>query len=248
VEDAALTLSVIAGHDPADPSTSRLLVPDYVAALSASVRGLRIGLFREYVAQADEEVQAAVRTAAGVLQDAGCSVEEVSLPIERYSLGTSFAVLGSEAFALHEPLLRRHAADYAPEVRRRLLAAAFMTAGDYLNGQRARRLIRDAVDAVLQRVDCLLAPTLPVAAPPITASEVRIGDRTEATRPAMTMFTRLFNLSGHPVVCLPCGFSRDGMPFSLQLVGRPFDEATILRLAKTYEDATEWHQRRPQVT
>jgi aspartyl-tRNA(Asn)/glutamyl-tRNA(Gln) amidotransferase subunit A len=94
-------------------------------------------------------------------------------------------------------------------------------------------------------VDCLLAPTLPIAAPPVTAAEVYIGDRTESVRLALTLFTRLFNISGHPVVCLPCGFNQEGMPLSLQLVGRGFDEETILRLARAYEEATAWHTRRP---
>jgi aspartyl-tRNA(Asn)/glutamyl-tRNA(Gln) amidotransferase subunit A len=94
-------------------------------------------------------------------------------------------------------------------------------------------------------VDCLLGPTLPVAAPPITAAEVRIGERVESTRLVLTSFTRLFNLGGHPAVALPCGFSRDGLPLSLQIAGRAFEEGTVLRLAAAYEAATEWHRRRP---
>src|SRR5262249_37221778 len=119
------------------------------------------------------------------------------------------------------------------------------SATDYLKGQRARQLIRDDVDEVLQRVDCILTPTLPMAAPPITATEVQIGGRTVPLRAAMTMFTRLFNLTGHPVVSVPCGFNKAGLPLSLQLTGRAFDEMTILRLSAAYEQATEWHRRRP---
>ncbi len=109
----------------------------------------------------------------------------------------------------------------------------------------ARRLLRDEVDSVLDRFDCLLAPTTAIAAPPVDAKEVSIGDRKMRVRPAITMFTRLFNLTGHPVLALPCGFNSEGMPLSMQLVGRAFDEATILRLGKAYEGATDWHQRRP---
>jgi len=245
VADAAVTLAAIAGRDPADPSSAARPVPDYVAGLAGPVRGLRVGLLREYVEGSDPEVQAAVGAAAKALEDLGCRVEEVAIPAARYAPGASTAILAAEATAYHEPLLRRHAAEYAPDVRRRLLVGRFLTATDYVRGQRARRLIRDDAEAVLRRVDCLLAPTLPIPAPPLTATEVRIGGRTESPRVALTAFTRLFNLTGHPVVALPCGFSREGLPLSLQLVGRAFDEETILRLAHAYEGATEWHRRRP---
>ena len=245
VEDAAAVLAVIAGHDPADPASSAQPVPDYLATLADPVKGLRVGLFTEYVGLAGAEMQAAIRAAVGVFQGLGCRIQEVALPSARYAVGASFAVMGAEAAAFHEPLLRRHAADYAVDVRRRILAAKFLSATDYLKGQRARRLMRDEIDAVLQRVDCLLAPTVPVPAPPLSATDVRIGSRTETVRQALPLFTRLFNLSGHPVVCLPCGFSADGLPLSLQLVGRTFDETSILRLAHAYEGTTELYRQRP---
>jgi aspartyl-tRNA(Asn)/glutamyl-tRNA(Gln) amidotransferase subunit A len=245
VADAAAILSVIAGHDPLDRSSSTLPVPDYVAGLTAAIRGLRIGIVRNYVEQADGEVQAAIRAAVRVLEEQGCAIHEVALSRERYSLATSFAILSTEALAYHEPRLRQHALRYATDVRRRLAAGGFLTATDYVKGQQARQLIREEIDSALQQADCLLAPTLPVAAPPLNAAEVRIGDRIEPTRLAMTMFTRLFNLSGHPAISVPCGFNGDGMPLALQVVGRAFDEATILRVARAYEDAAKWHQAHP---
>jgi aspartyl-tRNA(Asn)/glutamyl-tRNA(Gln) amidotransferase subunit A len=180
-----------------------------------------------------------------VLEEQGCAIHEVTLSRERYSLATSFAILSTEALAYHEPRLRQHALRYATDVRRRLVAGAFLTATDYVKGQQARQLIRDEIDSALQQADCLLAPTLPVAAPPLNAAEVRIGDRIESTRLAMTMFTRLFNLSGHPAISVPCGFNGDGMPLALQVVGRAFEEATILRVARAYEDAADWHRAHP---
>jgi aspartyl-tRNA(Asn)/glutamyl-tRNA(Gln) amidotransferase subunit A len=245
VADAAAILSAIAGPDPADPSSRAVPVPDYVAGLEAPVKGLRVGLLREYVEEADDEVRAALGEAVRVLHGLGCTVHDVVLPWSRYGLATSYAVLSSEAIAYHEPLLREHAPRYAEDVRRRLAIAGFLTATDYLKGQRARRLIREEIDGALGQADCLLAPALPVAAPPVTATEVRIGDRGESTRFAFTRFTRLFNLGGHPAIALPCGFNRDGLPLSMQLAGRAFDEGTILRLARAYEDATAWHRRRP---
>jgi aspartyl-tRNA(Asn)/glutamyl-tRNA(Gln) amidotransferase subunit A len=245
VRDAALVLGAIAGHDPGDPSTSTRPVPDYAGGLDAPVAGLRVGVVREYLDQADPEVRGAVTAAAGVLAGLGCRVDEVAIPRARHAVGASTAVLFPEATAYHEPLLRHHAAAYAPDVRQRLLAGRAVSATEYLKGQRARRLIRDEVDEVLRRVDCLLAPTLPIAAPPVTATELRVGDRTEAPRTLLTHFTRLFNVTGHPVVAGPCGFTVGGLPVSFQLAGRAFDEGTILRLAHAYEGATHWHARRP---
>ncbi len=245
VEDAAAILAVIAGHDPADRTSSKAPVPDYLAGLDGPVREMRVGLVTEFVEQSGAEVQAAIADAVHVLQGLGCIVQEVTLPKAPHAHGASFAIVGAEALAFHEPLLRRHAAEYAVDVRRRFLAGRFLSATDYLKGQRARQLIRAEVDDVLQRVDCLLAPTLPIPAPPLTTAEVQIGGRTETTRVALTLFTRLFNVSGHPVVCLPCGFSREGLPLSMQLVGRAFEEADILRLGHAYQSATAWHRRRP---
>jgi aspartyl-tRNA(Asn)/glutamyl-tRNA(Gln) amidotransferase subunit A len=245
VADAAAVLSAIAGRDSADASSAGLRVPDYVAALAGSVGRMRVGLLRQYVEQSDAEVGAALAEAARGLTGLGCTVQDVALPRAHYGLAASYAVLSAEALAYHEPQLRRHAGLYAEDVRRRLAVGAFLTATDYVNGQRARRLLRDEVDEVFGRVDCLLAPTMPVAAPPVSAAEVRSGARVESTRTAFTSCTRLFNLTGHPVIALPCGFSRDGLPLSMQLVGRAFEEGTILRLAHAYEEATDWHRRRP---
>lgn len=245
VADAAAILAAIAGCDPSDPSSSQLPVPDYVAGLTRSVRGLHVGLLHEYVEQAGDEVQAAIAAAVKTLEDLGCTVREVTVSEARYSRGAAFAILAPEAMAYHEPLLRQHASEYAPEIRQRILVGRFLSATDYIKGQRARVLIRRGVDAVLQGVDCLLAPTVPIPAPPVTATEVFVGNRTETPRWALSMFTHLFNVTGHPVLAVPCGFSRGGLPLSLQFIGRMFDEMTILRLGDAYEGATEWHTRRP---
>ena len=243
--DAALVLAAIAGHDPRDPASSHAPVADYISGLGGPVAGLRIGLLRDYVERADPAVREPVLAAARTLAELGGAVRDVALPLARFAGPASLAIVGPEAMALHEPWLRSHAGDYAPDVRQRLVAGRFVAATDYVQGQRARGRLRDEVNDVLGRVDCLLAPTLPIVPPPVTATEVTIGDRREPARGALTSFTRLFNLTGHPVVAVPCGFSAEGLPVSLQLVGRPFDEATILRLAQAYQDATAWHRRRP---
>jgi aspartyl-tRNA(Asn)/glutamyl-tRNA(Gln) amidotransferase subunit A len=245
VEDAALALAVLAGHDAADPTSSRQPVADYLAALATPVRGLRLGLLGEFMEQVEPEVQAAVVAAAAVFRSLGCTVEEMTLPLARYAPSVSFAIQSAEAWAHHEALLRRHAADYGVDVRRRLIVGAFISAGDYVKAQKARRLIRDEVAVALRRVDALLLPALPVAAPAITETEARLPGGAEPLRRALTRCTRLANVTGHPAICLPCGFTRTGLPLSLQIVGRVFDEATILRLAHAYEMTTDWGKRRP---
>jgi aspartyl-tRNA(Asn)/glutamyl-tRNA(Gln) amidotransferase subunit A len=190
-------------------------------------------------------VQQAIRTAVGVLESLGCKVEEVTVPEERHVLGATAVIIGTEAMTYHASLLPQHAAKYAPDVRRRILAGGLLRGVDYVKAQRARRYLRHQVNAVLGQVDCLLATTLPIPAPAVGTTDVQLADRTENLRVALTMFTRLFNLSGNPVVSLPCGFTSTGLPLSMQVVGRAFDEATVLQIAHAYEQATPWHQRRP---
>lgn len=243
--DAAAILAAIAGHDPAEPTSSTLPVPDYLQSLTKPVRGLRVGVLFAALEQADPEVQNALSSAVQVLQALGCTMQEVALHTAAYSLGTAYAILAPEAMAYHDPLLRRRGAEYPTDVRRRLLAGRFVSGTDYVKGQRARHLIRQEVNALLEEVDCLLLPTLPMAAPAIDASEVQLGTRTENVRLALTHYTRLFNVSGHPALAVPCGFSQSGLPLSLQLVGRAFGEATILRVGHAYEQAAGWYQQRP---
>jgi aspartyl-tRNA(Asn)/glutamyl-tRNA(Gln) amidotransferase subunit A len=124
---------------------------------------------------------------------------------------------------------------------------AFVSAADYLKGQRVRRLIRDEMDQVLGGVDVLLAPTVPVAATPVGVREVSVNGTPQPLRPALVRYTRPFNASGHPVASVPCGFTADGLPLGMQVIGRAFDEATVLRVADAYQRATDWHTRRPPI-
>jgi Asp-tRNA(Asn)/Glu-tRNA(Gln) amidotransferase A subunit family amidase len=218
---------------------------DFNREIAAPITGRRIGVFTEYVELAADEIQKAIHEAVKVFRQLGCAADNVSLPCQRFAVGASFAVMGTEAYALHEPFLRQHGDKYAPDVRRRLLAAAFVTGRDYVNAQRVRRHIQNEIDSVLERYDCLIAPTLAVAAPRVDQREVAINGKAVRVRPAVTMFTRLCNLSGHPVLAVPCGFNSEGLPLSMQIVGRSFDEATILRMGYAYQQATDWHRRRP---
>ena len=244
--DCALMLAPMAGYDPRDPTTSVLPVPDYAAALTGQVKGLRIGLLRSFFLEgAGPAARAAVEAAAKALEGQGATVEFVDLTKVTLGPAASHAVLAPEAYAYHEEWLKTRAAEYGADVRERLRLGAFVTAAEYLKGQRLRVLLRDEVDAALARLDVLLAPSVAIEAPPVGETEVRIGSETVPLRGTLIRFTRPFNLTGHPAASVPCGFTAEGLPLGLQIVGRPFDEATVLRVADAYQRITDWHTRRP---
>jgi aspartyl-tRNA(Asn)/glutamyl-tRNA(Gln) amidotransferase subunit A len=246
VADSALMLRVMAGYDPADPSTSVLPVPDYLAALTGDIKGLRVGVLRHFFLDgAAPAVRNAVEAAVKTLGAAGAVVDEVTL--ERVSLATagSLAVVAAEALAYHAERLRTRADEYDPDVARRLRVSAFIGGVHYVRAQQVRALVREEVDAALARRDVLLAPATPIVAPALDERQVTVGDGTADVRSALLRFTRPFNFSGHPACALPCGFTQGGLPVGMQLVGRPFDEATVLRAADAFQRLTEFHERRP---
>lgn len=249
VEDSARLLQVIAGYDPGDPLTSRRPVPDYSVALRDGVRGLRVGIIREltFGAETDAEVRAAVVDAARRLEGLGAVMEEISLPLLSLAGAIFMALADSDGAGLHQHWLRTRPMDYDQGTRRRLLAASLIPAATYHQAARARALLRARLRDALGRYDLLLCPTAHQAAPPIATGRAAITTRQEV---AGRFFTRRSYvtpaaLAGTPAIALPCGFTRSGLPLSLQLLGRPFDEATLLRAAYAYEHDTEWTRRRP---
>ncbi len=248
VEDAALSMNVIAGYDPNDAASARVEVPDYTTALTGDVRGLRIGVVREYFeAPLDPEVERAVREAIGVLESLGAEVTEVSFPMFNDSQAISGAILMAEAAAYHRDLLATDGDKLYPPVRVRLEAGLFVSAADYLRAQQARSLFDRQARELLEQVDLLAGPTEPVTAPALLAERVQAGEYQIGTTGALTQYTRPYNLTGFPAISAPCGFSEAGLPMALQLAGRPFDELTVLRAAHAYEQATEWSSRRPPI-
>jgi aspartyl-tRNA(Asn)/glutamyl-tRNA(Gln) amidotransferase subunit A len=244
--DCALMLGAIAGHDAADASSSRQAVPDYPGALTGDIRGLRVGMLRPYFLEfADAEVRTAVEAAVESLLGLGATVTDVNIPHVPLSMGATSPVIGAEAYAYHEKWLKTRWTDYGPDVRERLAVGAFVSGADYVNGQRTRAMIRHDVNAALSRCDVLIAPSTPVAAPEIGAETVSVNGETHPVRGALLRFTRPFNATGHPAASIPCGFTDNGLPIGLQLVGRAFDEATVLRVADAYQRVTDWHRRRP---
>ena len=244
--DCALMLSVIAGYDPADPTTSVLPVPDYGAALTGDVKGLRVGLLRAHFTDpAAPDVRAAVEASAKQLEQAGAVVDEVNLTQVMHVATGSAAIVASEALAYHAPWMRSRPQDYQPDVRERLRLGAFVNGAHYVRAQQIRALVAREVDEALARRDVLLAPATPLVAPVLGEREAALGGGPSDVRAALLSCTRPFNFSGHPACAAPCGFTPGGLPIGLQIVGRPFDEATVLRVVDAYQRMTDWHTRRP---
>jgi aspartyl-tRNA(Asn)/glutamyl-tRNA(Gln) amidotransferase subunit A len=244
--DAALVLRVLAGYDPADATTSVLPVPNYAAALSGDVKGLRVGVLRAgFMDAAVPDVAATVEGAVKTLESLGARVDEVSLEHVGSVAAGSMAIVAAEALAYHAEWVRTRPGDYQPDVIERLRAGVFVSGVHYVRAQQARALVRRAVDAALARRDVLVSPATPIAATRLGENEVAAGQGTIDVRSSLLRFTRPFNFTGHPACALPCGFTPDGLPVGLQIVGRPFDEATVLRVADAYQRATNWHTRRP---
>jgi aspartyl-tRNA(Asn)/glutamyl-tRNA(Gln) amidotransferase subunit A len=244
--DCALILGAIAGYDPADPTTSVLPVPDYGAALTGDVKGLRVGLLRAHFTDvAAPEVRTAVEAAAKQFERAGAVVDEVNLTQVAHAGTASAAIVASEALAYHAAWMRSRPQDYQPDVRERLRIGAFVSGAHYVRAQQVRALVAREIDEALARRDVLLAPATPLAAPVLGERETTLGDGPSDVRAALLRCTRPFNFSGHPACAAPCGFTAAGLPIGLQLVGRPFDEATVLRIVDAYQRITDWHTRRP---
>ncbi len=248
VRDAALVLNAIAGHDPRDPSSANVPMEDFTATLGQDIRGVRVGIPREHFYDIlDPHVKSAVQQAARVLEGLGAAVEETSIPVLEYCLTISGTILITEAAELHLEHLRDRADDIGADVRARLELGALTPATDYLKAQRARAVFNRQVAEAMQRYDILLAPSVPIGAPRIGERTVLVNGRAEPALSLLSRLTRPFNLGGVPTISVPCGFTPAGLPIGVQMAGRPFQEATVLRVAHAYEQATDWHTRRPPV-
>jgi aspartyl-tRNA(Asn)/glutamyl-tRNA(Gln) amidotransferase subunit A len=246
VEDGALVLQVIAGYDPQDQCSADVPVPDFTADLGRGVRGLRLGVPRPYFFdQLDAEVAASVETAIGMLRDLGASVEEVTF--ERAAWGPAlFPVISRpEAASYQEELLRTRPDDYG-DVRVQVELGKLVLATDYLRAQRLRTAMRQELEGLFTRVDALVMPTTRSVAHPIGQPFTEVAGRpVPNTSHLWVGLTVPFDLTGTPAISVPCGFAANGLPIGLQIAGRAWDEATILRIAAAYEAATPWHQQHP---
>ena len=247
VRDAAVLFEVIAGQDDADVTTSRRAVGDVVAALESGAAGLRIGVPENYYFDGvDPEVERAVREAARVLGAAGATVHPIRVPDPRAMVDACTAIARSESAVIHRRLLVERPHELQPVVRARLETGLAITAHDYIQALRLRaRLTRAFVAEVFAEVDALVLPAIPEPAPSLDAAKAGSVSDVVQRMGRFSRLTRPFNGLGLPALALPCGFSTDGRPLSMQIAARPFDEATALRLGFAYERAAGWAARRP---
>jgi aspartyl-tRNA(Asn)/glutamyl-tRNA(Gln) amidotransferase subunit A len=245
VEDAAITLGAIAGHDPKDPYTWNTPVPDYQLALDGDVRGLRIGVVTELMdgEQVQSEVREAMVKATSVLGELGASVEEVSIPLTRHANTISSVLLAVEPALKHQEWVRHRLQDYGHDNRIGLLTGSLIPAQAYYKAQKLRSLLRQQVHEALERYDVLISPTAARPTVPIQDDPVITSKNMSGRLPYMR--TNTFNLASAPAISVPCGFSSEDLPIGLQIGGRPGGEETVLKLAHAYEQATPWHTMRP---
>ena len=250
VTDAAILLGLIAGRDPLDPTSSPRPVEDFRAALRKPLRKFRLGRPREhYWEKLDPEVRRATEAAVRDMEKRGAAVREVSLPHLKESLDAATEVSLAEALHVHETAgyFPARAADYGEEVRQRIDAGATVPATRYLAGFDVRKRLLAEFDTAFQNVDAIVAPTVPVPAPLIGAESLLVDGEQVGVRPAIVGHCRPANFTGLPAISVPCGFTRDGLPVGLQLIGRAFDEATVLSIAFSYERANDWRARHPRI-
>ena len=254
VEDCAITLSAIAGPDPRDNYSATAEVPEYRDALSGDVRGLRVGIVKEFTMGefVAPEVQSAVLKAAEEMGRMGVEVREVSIPLAEYGNLIMWGMLYVEATAIYRELAREKLLDEDEELPITYLVGSVLPGHLYYKAQKLRELLRRQVMQALEEVDVLVSPTVATVAKPVDQLQEPVSNESVIDyfmRPLFIM-TPAYPLAGVPGISLPCGFasSEDGMPIGLQIGGRPFDEATVLRVAHAYEQRTDWHTRMPDLS
>lgn len=268
VEDAALVLNSIAGADPKDSTTPKVEVDDYTKNLTTSIKGLKIGIPKEYFIKGiDPEVEKTVRTAISKLEELGAEVHEVSLPLTQYAIAAYYILVKSEASSnlarydgirygspadakdLLNHYLETRSKGFGPEVKRSIMMGTYALSSGYYDAYyqkaaKVRTLMRQEFDKVFDQVDCLVSPTSPTTA-------FKIGDKVNDPLQMYLsdIFTVAINLVGVPAISVPCGFVKPGdgdkeLPVGLQVIGKQFDEATILQVANQYQVNTNWHTRK----
>jgi aspartyl-tRNA(Asn)/glutamyl-tRNA(Gln) amidotransferase subunit A len=265
VRDAALIMNVIGGHDPRDSTSADMPLPDFTRALTGTANGLRLGMPREYFAAGlDNEVERAVNEAVQVLEGVGATTAEVTLPHSEYGVAAYYILAPSEASSnlarydgvkygyrtphwsnLRDMYMHTRDEGFGAEVKRRIMLGTYALSAGYYEAyyrkaQQVRTLIRRDFEEAFRHVDVIVAPTMPTPA-------FKIGEKTDDPLQMYLsdVFTVPVNLAGIPGISMPCGFNPAGLPIGLQLIGRPFDEETILRVAHAFEQHTDHHRRKP---
>jgi len=264
VRDAAILLNIISGHDVCDSTSTNVDVPDFVSGLGKDLKGLKAGVPREYFIEGmDKEVETAVRGAIKHMESLGAEIIEVSLPHTEYAVAAYYLLATSEASSnlarydgvkyglrvngvdLIDTYKKTRSQGFGAEVKRRIMLGTFALSSGYYEAyyrkaQQVRTLIKQDFEKAFSEVDCIVTPTSPTAA-------FRIGEKvSDPLQMYLTdIFTLSINMSGVPAISVPCGFTSDGLPIGVQIIGKHFDEATVLSTAYAYEQSTEWHERKP---
>ncbi|HXL74199.1 MAG TPA: amidase family protein, partial [bacterium] len=266
VEDCALMMNVIAGHDEKDSTSANVAVPDYTVEMKKSIKGLKIGIPKEFFPEGmNPEVTEAAKKAVDQLKSLGAEIHEISLPHSPYSLAAYYVLAPSEAssnlarydgvrYGLRVPgenivemYSKTRAAGFGPEVKRRIMLGTYALSSGYydayyLKALKVRRLIKQDYDQAFEKVDVIVTPTVPNPA-------FKFGEKTDnpLTMYLEDIFTISINIAGVPALSLPCGLSKTDLPIGLQIIGKPFDEATLLKAAYAYEQSTDWHKKKPSL-
>jgi aspartyl-tRNA(Asn)/glutamyl-tRNA(Gln) amidotransferase subunit A len=266
VKDSALLMNVISGHDPLDSTSAPLPVPDFTAALGRDIKGIKLGVPKEYFIEGiEKEVEASVTDAIRKLEDLGAVPVEISLPHTDYAIAAYYILATSEASSnlarydgvkygfraegkdLMDMYRNTRAQGFGAEVKRRIMLGTYALSSGYYEAyyrkaQQVRTLIKQDFERAFQEVDAVVTPTSPTVA-------FRVGEKSADPLQMYLsdIFTISVNLAGVPGISIPCGFARDNLPIGLQLIGKHFDEESLLKVAYAYEQATEWHKRRPNL-
>jgi aspartyl-tRNA(Asn)/glutamyl-tRNA(Gln) amidotransferase subunit A len=247
-EDCAVLLGLTAGADPHDPTAISGPLPDFAAATTGSIKGLTIGVPTAfYVDDLDSEVAGALDATIAVLKREGANIVQVELPDQRQLTGAAQLVLAVEAAAFHKRWMIERPQDYGPQVLMRLQNGLAIPGVSYLETLRWRGPALAAHFTAVADVDAVIAPVSPIPAPTIAESDVGNGPDAEAVIQRLTRFTRPINYLGLPALSIPAGFTRGGLPVGMQLVGRSFEEAMLLRIGAAFQRATDFHERVPQL-
>jgi len=267
VEDAAYVLQVIAGHDPQDSTSANVEIPDYLSSLTGDIQGLKIAVPKEYLGEGVQpEVREKVQEALKVLEGLGATWDEVSLPHSEYAVPTYYIISSSEASSnlarydgvrygvradqaanLLEMYKETRSQGFGDEVKRRIMLGTYALSSGYydayyLKAQKVRTLIKQDFEKIFEQYDVIIGPTAPTTA-------FKLGEKIEdpLTMYVEDILTIPMNLAGIPAISVPCGLASNGLPVGLQIIGKAFDESTVLRVAHAYEQNTEHHLARPQL-
>jgi aspartyl-tRNA(Asn)/glutamyl-tRNA(Gln) amidotransferase subunit A len=265
VRDAAVLLAVIAGHDPLDSTSADVPVPDYMKALKENMRGMKVGVPKEFFAEGlDPEVEQAVRAAIEEMKSLKAEVKEISLPMTEYAVATYYLIATAEASSnlarydgvryglratkekgLLEMYMKTRQEGFGAEVKRRIMLGTYALSAGYYDAyygkaQSVRTLIRRDFDEAFKDVDVIVTPTMPTPA-------FKLGEKSQDPLQMYLsdIYTISVNLAGVPAIVVPCGMSSGKLPIGLQIIGRPFEEEKIIRAAYAFEQATDWHTKRP---